>query len=95
MARKLAMVEADLERAEERAEQGEKYVVYLEFPSVMWTCLIVPSVRFPIVDSNRLLLTLIYVFFRSCCLSFFSCLITRTFFADAEQAQTIYISCIN
>lgn len=26
VARKLAMVEADLERAEERAEQGEKYV---------------------------------------------------------------------
>lgn len=28
VARKLAMVEADLERAEERAEQGEKYVYY-------------------------------------------------------------------
>lgn len=27
VARKLAMVEADLERAEERAEQGEKYVL--------------------------------------------------------------------
>lgn len=29
VARKLAMVEADLERAEERAEQGEKYVQHL------------------------------------------------------------------
>jgi len=27
VARKLAMVEADLERAEERAEQGEMYVI--------------------------------------------------------------------
>jgi hypothetical protein len=29
VARKLAMVEADLERAEERAEAGEKWVTFL------------------------------------------------------------------
>lgn len=29
MARKLAMVEADLERAEERAESGEKYDYFI------------------------------------------------------------------
>lgn len=31
VARKLAMVEADLERAEERAESGESYVVRVVF----------------------------------------------------------------
>lgn len=31
VARKLAMVEADLERAEERAESGESYVVRVIF----------------------------------------------------------------
>lgn len=35
VARKLAMVEADLERAEERAEQGEKYVASPDYIKTM------------------------------------------------------------
>lgn len=38
VARKLAMVEADLERAEERAEQGEKYVASLDNIKTMLFC---------------------------------------------------------
>lgn len=43
VARKLAMVEADLERAEERAELGEKYVKEFESERINKCLCLIPS----------------------------------------------------